>query len=67
MNLSRFGDKVVSLNVKADSVSVDYVLVKNEKDAFFLENNLIKKNQPKYNENLIWEKHPSRVDIYGKY
>ena len=26
MNLSKFGDKVVSLNVEADSVSVDYVL-----------------------------------------
>ena len=28
---------------------VDYFLVKNENDAFFLENNLIKKHQPKYN------------------
>lgn len=28
---------------------IDYFLVKNENDAFFLENNLIKKHQPKYN------------------
>ena len=29
--------------------SIDYVLVDSEEDALFLENNLIKKHQPKYN------------------
>ncbi|NTV23802.1 MAG: excinuclease ABC subunit UvrC [Nanoarchaeota archaeon] len=32
--------------------SVDYIITKNEKEAFILENNLIKKNQPKYNIDL---------------
>ena len=31
------------------AVNIEYILVNNEKDAFLLENNLIKKYQPKYN------------------
>jgi excinuclease ABC subunit C len=32
--------------------SVDFIITKNEKEALILENNLIKKNQPKYNIDL---------------
>tara|TARA_B100000963_G_scaffold357363_1_gene379403 strand:+ start:2477 stop:4210 length:1734 start_codon:yes stop_codon:yes gene_type:complete len=31
------------------AINIEYILVNNEKDAFLLENNLIKKYQPKYN------------------
>jgi excinuclease ABC subunit C len=50
---AREGEKDAKTERLVDKVGhVDFVLTRNEKEAFLLENNLIKENKPRYNVNL---------------